>query len=105
MNKVRKGDKVVVLTGRDRGARGVVSSVKDDRVTVEGVNLLRKHTKPNPRTGTPGGIESIEGPLHVSNVAVVNPLTDKADRIGFKTLADGRKVRVFRSNGEVVDRV
>lgn len=105
MNKVRKGDKVVVLTGRDRGAQGLVSAVLGERVKVEGVNLLKKHTKPNPRTGSPGGIESIEGSLHVSNVAVVNPLTGKADRVGFKTLEDGRKVRVFRSNGEIVDRV
>jgi len=105
MNKVRKGDKVVVLAGRDRGAQGVVTEVRDDRVTVGGINLLKRHKKPNPRAGTPGGIETIEGGLHVSNVALVNPLTGKADRIGFKTLEDGRKVRVFRSSGEIVDRV
>jgi len=105
MNKVRKGDKVVVLIGRDRGAQGIVSAVLGERVTVEGVNMLKKHIKPNPRTGTAGGIENIEGTLHVSNVAVVNPLTGKADRVGFKLLEDGRKVRVFRSNGEIVDSV
>jgi large subunit ribosomal protein L24 len=105
MNKVRKGDKVVVQTGRDRGAQGVVTAVLGERVTIEGVNLLKKHVKPNPRTGTQGGIEEIEGSVHISNVAVVNPMTGKGDRIGFKVLEDGRKVRVFRSSGEVVDRV
>lgn len=103
MNRLKKGDKVVVLTGKDRGAQGVVQSVLGERVVVEGVNLLKHHVKPNPNTGNPGGIVAQEAGIHVSNVALVNPISGRADRIGFKTLEDGRKVRVFRSNGEVVD--
>ena len=104
MRKIRKGDKVVVLAGKDKGKQGAVSRVlTDDRVVVESVNMIKKHTRPNPQKGITGGILDKEAPLHVSNVALVNPITGKADRVGFKTLEDGRKVRFFKSNGEVVD--
>ena len=102
-SKIRKGDDVIVLAGKDKGKRGTVLSVLDDRLVVENINLARKHVKPNPNKGEQGGIVDKEMPLHVSNVAVYNPATDKGDRVGFKTLDDGRKVRVFKSNGEVVD--
>ena len=101
--KIRKGDDVIVLAGKDKGKRGTVLRVADDRVVVENVNLAKKHVKPNPNRGEQGGIVDKEMPLHVSNVALYNPATDKGDRVGFKTLDDGRKVRVFKSNGEVVD--
>ncbi len=105
MNKIRKGDQVVVITGKDKGKRGAVLRVMPDfeRVLVEGVNRVKKHTKPNPMKGLTGGILEKEMPIHVSNIAIFNPATSKADRVGFKTLDDARKVRVFRSNGEVVD--
>jgi large subunit ribosomal protein L24 len=102
-NKIRKGDDVIVLAGKDKGKRGTVLRVMDDRIVVENVNLARKHVKPNPNKGEQGGIVDKEMPLHISNVAVFNPAADKGDRIGFKTLDDGRKVRVFKSSGEVVD--
>jgi large subunit ribosomal protein L24 len=101
--KIRKGDDVIVLAGKDKGKRGTVLRVADDRVIVENVNLARKHVKPNPNRGEQGGIVDKEMPLHVSNVALYNPASDKGDRVGFKTLDDGRKVRVFKSTGEVVD--
>lgn len=102
--KIRKGDDVIVLTGKDKGKRGTVLRVLDDeRVLVENINLAKKHTKPNPQKGEPGGIVEKEMPIQVSNVALFNPATNKGDRVGFKTLDDGRKVRVFKSNGEVVD--
>jgi large subunit ribosomal protein L24 len=104
MNKIRKGDQVYVLTVRDRGKRGTVLRVYPDaRVVVEGVNLVKRHTKPNPQLGTAGGIVEKEAPLQVSNIALYNPATQKPDRVGFRALADGRKVRYFKSNGEVVD--
>ena len=104
MNKIRKGDTVQVLTGRDRGKRGTVTRVyADNRVIVEGINLVKRHTRPNPQTGVAGGIVEKEAPLQVSNVALYNPMTQKPDRVGFRTLEDGRKVRFFKSNGEVVD--
>ena len=103
-NKIRKGDDVIVLAGKDKGKRGTVLRMAgDDRVVVENINLARKHVKPNPNKGEQGGIIDKEMPLHVSNVAVYNPAADKGDRVGFKVLDDGRKVRVFKSNGEVVD--
>jgi large subunit ribosomal protein L24 len=102
-NKIRKGDDVIVLAGKDKGKRGTVLRVLEDRVVVENINLAKKHVKPNPNIGEQGGIVDKEMPLHVSNVAVYNPTTDKGDRVGFKTLDDGRKVRVYKSNGEVVD--
>ena len=105
MNKIRKGDQVVVITGKDKGKRGTVLLVtpESDRVLVEGINRVKKHTKPNPMKGTTGGILEKEMPIHVSNIAIFNPISSKADRVGFKTLEDSRKVRVFRSSGEVVD--
>ena len=101
MNKIKKGDSVVVITGRDKGKRGDVSRVVDDRhVVVNGVNTVKKHTKPNPMKNQPGGIVTMEVPIDVSNVAIWNPVTQKADRVGMRLLEDGRKVRFFKSNGE-----
>ena len=105
MQKIKKGDDVIVITGKDKGKRGsvvrVVSEV--DRVVVENVNLAKKHQKPNPAAGAPGGIIEKEMPLDISNIAIFNPVTGKADRVGVKVLEDGRKVRYFKSNGEVID--
>jgi len=104
MDKIRKGDDVVVIAGKDKGKRGtVLNRVDEQRLVVEGVNRVKKHTKPNPMKGQAGGIVEKEMPIQVSNVALFNPATQKADRVGFKLLDDGRKVRVFKSNGEVVD--
>jgi len=104
MNKIRKGDEVVVLTGKDRGRRGtVLRRVSDERLLVEGVNRVKKHMRPNPIKGEMGGIVEKEMPIHVSNVALFNPATQKGDRVGVKELEDGRKVRFFKSNGEMVD--
>lgn len=104
MNKIRKGDNVIVTTGKDKGKRGTVLRVLDtDQLVVEGANVVKKHTRPNPMKGINGGILEKEMPIHVSNVALFNSATQKADRVGFKVLEDGRKVRVFKSNGEVVD--
>jgi len=105
MNKIRTGDNVIVLTGKDKGKRGTVTRViqDDSKVVVENVNVAKKHQKPNPASGAPGGIVEIEMPIQVSNIAIFNEATGKADRVGFKTLDDGRKVRYFKSNGEVVD--
>lgn len=104
MNKIRKGDQVYVIAGKDKGKRGVVTRVlTDDRLIVEGVNLVKRHTKPNPAGGTPGGIVDREASIHISNVALFNPVTAKPDRVGFKILGDGRKVRIFKSTQEVVD--
>jgi large subunit ribosomal protein L24 len=102
MEKIRKGDEVIVLTGRDKKRRGtIVSRVDADHVLVEGVNVVKKHTRPNPMQGTQGGIVEKSMPVHISNVAIFNPTTGKADRVGIKEV-DGRKVRVFRSSGELV---
>ena len=104
MKKIRKGGHVVVTTGKDKGKRGTVLRVLDtDQVIVEGINVVKRHTRPNPQLGTPGGIVQREAPLHISNVAIYNPITSKPDRVGIKTLEDGRKVRFFKSNNEVVD--
>jgi len=103
MNRIKKGDQVIVIAGKDKGRQGVVLSVADDRVVVEAVNLVKKHVKANPMAGVEGGIVEKEMPLAVSNVMLFNPMTNKGDRIGFKTLEDGRKVRYYKSNGEVVD--
>ena len=104
MKKIRKGDTVTLIAGRDKGRRGaVIELLGDDRVRVEGLNMSKKHQRPNPQIGQQGGIIEREAPLHVSNVLVVNPATQKGDRVGFKALADGRKVRVFKSNKEMVD--
>ncbi len=104
MRKIKQGDDVVVLAGRDRGKRGTVLKVLEkDRVLVDSVNVVKKHQKPNPQAGETGGIIEKEAPINISNIAIYNPITKKADRVGFKILEDGRKVRVFRSNGETVD--
>ena len=104
MNKIRKGDQVVVLTGKDRGKRGTVLRVlTNDRVVVENVNVVKRHTRPNPGRGITGGIIDKEASIHVSNVALLNPTTGKPGRVGFKLLADGKKVRYFKQGGEVVD--
>lgn len=104
MNKIRKGDDVVVLTGRDKGKRGtVLKMLADGRALVNDVNIVKKHVKPNPNKGETGGIIEKEAPIHASNLAVYNPRAKKADRIGFRQLEDGTKVRFFKSDGEVVD--
>jgi large subunit ribosomal protein L24 len=104
MSKIHKGDQVVLNTGKDKGKRGTVLRVLDaGQVIVEGINLAKKHTKPNPMKGVAGGIVSKEMPVDISNVALFNSATQKADRVGYKTLKDGKKVRVFKSNGEAVD--
>jgi large subunit ribosomal protein L24 len=104
ISKIKKGDEVVVTTGKDKGRRGTVLRVYDDeRVLVENVNVAKKHQKPNPNAGVGGGIIEKEMPLHVSNVMLWNPVTKKGDRVGVRTLQDGRKVRYFKSNDEVVD--
>ncbi|WP_333840062.1 50S ribosomal protein L24 [Pelomicrobium sp.] len=104
MRKIRKGDEVIVIAGKDKGRRGTVLRVVDEeRVVVEGVNRVKKHQRPNPMKGTTGGIIEKEMPIHVSNVAIFNPHTQKPDRVGFRILEDKRKVRYFKSNGEVID--
>ena len=104
MEKIRKGDEIVVITGKDKGKRGtVLRRVDDEHVLVEGVNRAKKHVKPNPVKGVAGGIVDKDMPVHISNVALFNPATKKADRVGIKALEDGRKVRVFKSNGELVN--
>lgn len=104
MNKIRKGDQVILNTGKDKGKQGVVLSILDSgHVVVEGLNLVKKHAKANPMKGIAGGIIAKEMPIDISNVALFNSATQKGDRVGFKTLGDGRKVRVFKSNGEAVD--
>lgn len=103
MRKIKRDDQVVVIAGKDKGKRGkVVSVLADERVVVAGVNIIKKHTKPNPNAGVQGGIVEKEAPLHVSNVAIVNPETQKADRVGFK-LEDGKKLRVFKSSQKSID--
>ncbi len=105
MQRIKKGDEVIVIAGKDKGRRGtVLNTLEDDnKVLVEGVNVAKKHQKPNPNAGVQGGIIDMEMPLHQSNVALFNPLTKKGDRVGIKTLEDGRKVRFYKSNNEVVD--
>jgi len=104
MNRLKRGDEVIVVHGKDRGRRGAILRLYDnERVLIENVNMVKKHQKPNPQAGQPGGIIEKEMPLHVSNVMLYNPVTKKGDRVGIKTLEDGRKVRFFKSNGEVVD--
>jgi len=103
MEKIRKGDQVVVLSGRDKGRRGAVLQVLGGHVVVESINRVKRHQKPNPQANVQGGIIEKELPLPTCKVAIWNPATKKADRIGFRTLADGKKVRCFKSNGEVID--
>lgn len=102
-NKLKKGDLVTVLTGRSKGLQGKIIYLKDDRVKIEGVNIVKKTTKPNPQLQQPGGIKEQEAAIHVSNVAILNPVTQKKDRVKIEIKDDGKKVRVFKSNGELVD--
>ena len=103
MKRIRKGDQVVVIAGKNKGQKGEVLRVVDDRVVVQNVNVVKRHTRPNPQANQPGGIVEREAPIHLSNVMLFNPATNKGERVGYKTLDDGRKVRVYRSTGEVVD--
>ena len=105
MARFRKGDEVIVTAGRDKGRRGTIIKMipERDRVIVEGINMVKKHQKPNPHANLPGGILDKEMPIHVSNVQIYNPVSKKGDRIGLKTLKDGQKVRFFKSDGEVID--
>ena len=104
MKKIRKGDQIVVLAGRDKGKRGAVLLMLDDgRVVVQNINMIKRHTRPNPNKGITGGIVDKEAPIDISNIALLNPTTGKGERVGFKSLADGRKVRVWKKSGEVVD--
>lgn len=103
MKRIRKGDEVVVITGKNKGQRGEVLRVAGDRVFVSNVNLVKRHTKPNPQINQPGGIIEREASIHISNVQIFNPATGKGERVGIKTLEDGRRMRVFRSSQEAVD--
>ncbi len=103
MNRIKKGDHVIVIAGKNKGQRGDVVRISGDRVVVSNVNLVKRHTKPNPQAEQPGGIIEKEAPIHISNVMPFNHATGKGERLGSKTLNDGRRVRIFRSSGEVVD--
>ena len=103
MNRIRKGDQVVVISGADKGKKGEVVRVAGDKVVVQNVNIIKRHTKPNPQAGQAGGIIEREAPIHISNVMLFNTGSGKGERVGFKVLEDGRKVRVFRSSGEALD--
>ena len=103
MNRIRKGDQVIVTTGKDKGKKGEVVRVLGEKVVVSNINFVKRHTKPNPQAGQPGGVVEREAPIHISNVMLFNPATGKGERVGFKVLEDGRKLRVFRSSGEAVD--
>ena len=103
MQRIRKGDRVVVTAGREKGRQGVVLRVLAAHVVIENLNMVKRHTRPNPQANQPGGIVQKEAPIHASNVMLFNPATKKGDRIGIRTLENGRKVRFFKSNGEVVD--
>lgn len=104
MNRIKKGDDVIVIAGRSKGHRGhVLSVLGNDRLLVENVNMVKRHTKPDPGRNIPGGIVEKEAPIHASNVQLFNPATNQADKVSIRTLEDGRKVRVFKSNGEAVD--
>jgi large subunit ribosomal protein L24 len=102
-NRIKKGDQVVVTAGKDKGKQGEIVRVDGDRVVVANVNIVKRHTKPNPQAGVAGGVVEREASIHISNVQVVNPATGKGERVGFKVLEDGRKLRVFRSSGEALD--
>jgi large subunit ribosomal protein L24 len=104
MHRIKKGDEVIVIAGKDKGRQGkVIRTVDADRVVVEGIGMVKRHTKPNPGRGVAGGIVKREAAIHISNIMLFNPSTSKGDRVGFRTLNDGRKVRFFKSNNEVVD--
>lgn len=102
MNRIRKGDQVVVTAGKDKGKKGDVIRVAGDKVVVSNVNVVKRHTKPNPQAGQPGGVIEREAPIHISNVMLFNPASGKGERVAFKVLEDGRKLRVFRSSGEAI---
>jgi large subunit ribosomal protein L24 len=103
MNRIRKGDQVVVIAGSDKGKKGEVVRIAGEKVVVQNINIIKRHTKANPQTGQAGGIIEREAPIHVSNVMLLNPVSGKGDKVGFKVLEDGRKLRVFRSSGEAID--
>ncbi len=104
MRKIKKGDDIIVITGKDKGKRGAVLRLLDaEHLLVEGINVVKKHQRPNPMKGATGGIVEKEMPLHISNVAIYNPVSKKADRVGVKIMEDGRSVRIYRSNGEMID--
>jgi len=103
MQRIKKGDEVIVTAGKDKGRRGSVSAMLGDRVMVDGINTVKKHVKPNPMAGVEGGIIEKEMSIHISNVMIFNPATNKGDRVGIKTLDGGKKVRFFKSNNEVID--
>jgi large subunit ribosomal protein L24 len=103
MNRIRKGDQVIVITGKSKGQKGEIVRVAGDKVVVSNVNLIKRHTKPNPQANQAGGIIEREAPIHISNVMVFNSAAGKGDRVGIKVLEDGRKLRVFRSSGEAID--
>jgi large subunit ribosomal protein L24 len=102
MNRIRKGDQVIVTAGKDKGKKGDVVRVAGDKVVVSNVNVIKRHTKPNPQAGQPGGVIEREAPIHISNVMLFNPASGKGERVAFKVLEDGRKLRVFRSSGEAI---
>ena len=102
-NRIKKGDQVIVIAGKDKGKKGDVVRVDGDRVVVSNVNIIKRHTKPNPQAGAAGGVVEREASMHISNIALFNPASGKGERIGFKVLEDGRKLRVFRSSGEALD--
>ena len=103
MNRIRKGDQVIIIAGADKGKKGEVVRVAGDKVVVQNVNIIKRHTKPNPQAGVAGGVVEREASMHISNIALFNPASGKGERIGFKVLEDGRKLRVFRSSGEALD--
>ena len=103
MNRIRKGDQVIIIAGADKGKKGEVVRVAGDKVVVQNINIIKRHTKPNPQANQPGGVIEREAPIHISNVMLFNPASGKGERIGFKVLEDGRKLRVFRSSGESID--
>jgi large subunit ribosomal protein L24 len=103
MNRIRKGDQIIVIAGADKGKKGEVVRVAGDRVVVQNINIIKRHTKPNPQVGQAGGIVEREAPIHISNVMLLNSASGKGERVGFKVLENGRKVRVFRSSGEAID--
>ena len=103
MNRIRKGDQVVVISGKDKGKRGDVVRVAGDKIVVSNINVVKRHTKPNPQAGVAGGVVEREASIHISNIMLFNPATGKGERVGFKVLEDGRKLRVFRSSGESID--
>ncbi|KQZ62789.1 MULTISPECIES: 50S ribosomal protein L24 [unclassified Lysobacter] len=103
MNRIKKGDQVIVTAGKDKGKKGDVVRVLGEKVVVSNINIIKRHTKPNPQANQPGGVIEREAPIHISNVMLFNPATGKGERIGIKVLEDGRKLRVFRSSGEAVD--